>query len=406
MNRLAFPKSFTQRCRAIHQTTSKHSPQTQLHSAGPVASLLKSRSVIRFRGPDTIKFLQGLLTNDVRRFAEPVGEKTANMPTPNVPAASVPPLYAALLTPQGRFLYDLFLYNPPKVTAKLDRTGSGPGSDAADEPFDLYADVDSSVLDECLETFIKYRLRSKVEIDDVTNDFSCWQRYGSGPTEKSSHVEEPEAASVGWGAGVDDAAMSSSRGGNLGWQWFKDPRLACLGFRGIFPSNIIPPLIEADKETDEENYLLWRIEKGVAEGSTEIPKGEAVPLECNLVGLNAISFDKGCYVGQELVARTHHRGVIRKRIVPLRFLDSDGKELLDKVAPGSEVINTASSKKAGTVTTALGGCGLGLLRLEEAFKGSSALSIQGQEDVKVVASKPDWWPSDWLQDHQQHTAFA
>ncbi|PNX90457.1 transferase CAF17 mitochondrial-like, partial [Trifolium pratense] len=64
-------------------------------------------------------------------------------------------------------------------------------------------------------------------------------RYDFGPSEHSSDVEEPEAASVGWGAGEDGAAISSSHGGNLGWQWFKDPRLACLGFRGIFPSNII-----------------------------------------------------------------------------------------------------------------------------------------------------------------------
>lgn len=54
-------------------------------------------------------------------------------------------------------------------------------------------------------------------------------------------------------------------------------------------------------------------------------KGEAIPLEYNFVGLNAISFDKGCYVGQELIARTHHRGVIRKRLIPLRFIDSNGK---------------------------------------------------------------------------------
>lgn len=53
--------------------------------------------------------------------------------------------------------------------------------------------------------------------------------------------------------------------------------------------------------------------------------GEAIPLEYNLVGLNAISFDKGCYVGQEFVARTHHRGVIRKRLLPLRFLNDRGE---------------------------------------------------------------------------------
>lgn len=111
-------------------------------------------------------------------------------------------------------------------------------------------------------------------------------------------------------------------------------------------------MVEANTETEEENYLLWRLEKGVAEGSIEIPKGtfrllcflekflyeicqllrlnmfyvgEAIPLEYNLAGLNAISFEKGCYIGQELIARSHHRGVIRKRLLPLRFLDQSGK---------------------------------------------------------------------------------
>ena len=408
MNRVAFTKSIYGRFRSIHHTAFKqfsdHRETQQLLDAGPVASLLKSRGVIRFRGPDTLKFLQGLLSNDVRSFGEPLGEKTANVPTPNVPVATVPPLYAALLTPQGRFLYDFFLYKPPKPDTKLDDTGTAPGSDPHD-PFDLFADVDASALAELLHTLKKYRLRSKVEIDDVTEQFSCWQRYGAGVPVKSSNKEEPEAASLGWGAGVDNAGVSSSRANNIGWQWFKDPRLVCLGFRGIFPSNTIPPLVEVGKETDEQNYLLWRIEQGVAEGSSEIPKGEAVPLEYNLAGLNAISFDKGCYVGQELIARTHHRGVIRKRVVPLKFIDDDGKEVENKVIPGSEVMNTASGKKTGTVTTAMGCHGLGLLRLDDAFKGSNTLSIQGQEDVKVVASKPDWWPSEWLQDQQQ-TAYA
>ncbi|XP_059433333.1 putative transferase At4g12130, mitochondrial [Corylus avellana] len=375
-------------------------------TAGPVASLLKSRSVVRFRGPDTVKFLQGLLTNDVRRFGEPMGERTSTLPTPNLSAVSVPPMYAALLTPQGRFLYDLFLYRPPRPEAKLDRTGSGPGPDP-DESLELFADVDATVLDELLETFKKYRVRSKVEIENVAKDFSCWQHYGKNLSEKSSSAEEPEAASVGWGAGVDLTARSASRGVDLGWQWFMDPRLDSLGFRGIFPSDITPPLVEADKETDEQNYLLWRLQKGVAEGSTEIPKGEAIPLEYNLAGLNAISFDKGCYVGQELVARTHHRGVIRKRLLPLRFLNDRGEEMEQNVSPGSEVKDTASHKKIGAVTTALGCRGLGLLRLEDAFKGSGTLSIQGQENVKVEAIRPDWWPAEWFLEHQrQHTAVA
>ncbi|XP_021631016.1 putative transferase At4g12130, mitochondrial isoform X2 [Manihot esculenta] len=374
-------------------------------TTGPLVSRLKSRSVIRFGGPDTIKFLQGLLTNDVRRFDKPPDEGTSSLPTPNMPTVSQPPMYAALLTPQGRFLYDLFLYRPPRAGEKLDSTGSGPGSDNGDS-VEMFADVDSSVLDELLQTLKRYRLRSKVEIDNVAENFSCWQRFGGKLSEKSSVEEEPEAASVGWGSGVDRRASSSAHGDEHGWQWFRDPRLECLGFRGIFPSSETPPMVEVDKETEEKNYLLWRIENGVAEGSTEIPKGEAIPLEYNLTGLNAISFDKGCYVGQELIARTHHRGVIRKRLLPLLFLDDSGEGVEQKVAPGSEVIDTASGKKVGPVTTALGCRGLGLLRLEEAFKTSGSLTIQGQEDVKVEAIRPKWWPAEWFPEHQQYSAVA
>ncbi|MFS8032515.1 putative GTP-binding protein TrmE/Glycine cleavage system T protein, domain 1 [Helianthus anomalus] len=377
---------------------------SHLHDAGPMASLLKTRSVVRFRGPDTIKFLQGLLTNDVRRFGEPAGDEKSSLVTPNVPASSARSVYAAMLTPQGRFLYDLFLYEPPRVDERLDESGSGPGPDP-DEVV-LLADVDCSVLDELVETLKKYRLRSKVDIENVGEEFSCWQRFGVDLHKRppaSSSAEDPVANSVGWGGAIDPTGSSSSRGNNIGWQWLKDPRLDCLGFRGIFPSNVTPPMVEANTETEEENYLLWRLEKGVAEGSIEIPKGEAIPLEYNLAGLNAISFDKGCYVGQELIARSHHRGVVRKRLLPLRFLNESGTEV-EKVAPGSEVIALKSGKKAGTVTTALGSRGLGLLRLEEAFKGSGNLVIKGQEDVKVDTIRPEWWPTQWLSEHEPYQA--
>uniref|UniRef100_A0A1J3CKH8 Putative transferase CAF17-like protein, mitochondrial n=1 Tax=Noccaea caerulescens TaxID=107243 RepID=A0A1J3CKH8_NOCCA len=371
---------------------------SDLEDAGPMASRLKSRSVVRFSGPDTVKFLQGLLTNDVRRFGESAGEKSSTVPTPNMASVSTPPMYAALLTPQGRFLYDFFLYSPSRAEEKLDRTGSGPGSDSGlDGSIELFADVDVSVLDELLETLKKYRLRSKVDIENVVQDFSCWQRYGRNLSGSSS---------VGWGGGVDRAGESTASGNKYGWQWYKDPRLDCLGYRSIFPSNATPPLVEADKETDESNYLLWRLEHGVAEGSAEIPKGEAIPLEYNFVGLNAISFDKGCYVGQELIARTHHRGVIRKRLIPLRFIDSNGKEFTQKVAAGAEVVESRTGKKMGTVSTALGSRGMGVMRVEEAFKGSAQWTIKGSEDVKVETIRPSWWPAEWFQQNQSETATA
>lgn len=131
------------------------SSQSHLNNIGPLASLLNSRSIIRFKGPDTIKFLQGLLTNDVRKFSEPVGERstTSTLPTPNLSPVSVPPIYAAMLNPQGRFLYDFFLYRPSRPEEKLDGSGSGPGSGSGE--LELFADVDGSVLDELLDTLKK-----------------------------------------------------------------------------------------------------------------------------------------------------------------------------------------------------------------------------------------------------------
>lgn len=78
----------------------------------------------------------------------------------------------------------------------------------------------------------------------MAKEYSCWQRFGSYHLTKVPSAQEPEAASVGWGKEIDHAAISSTRGNDVGWQWFKDPRLDCLGFRGIFPSNSIREDVE------------------------------------------------------------------------------------------------------------------------------------------------------------------
>ncbi|KAH9331451.1 hypothetical protein KI387_003559, partial [Taxus chinensis] len=133
---------------------------------------------------------------------------------------------------------------------------------------------------------------------------------------------------------------------------------------------------------------------------------EAIPLEYNLAGLNAISFEKGCYVGQELVARTHHRGVIRKRILPVNFRLENGEEVQQEVAPKSEVINSDSGKAIGIATTVLGSRGLALLRLESALKSSAHLNVKGLENVQVKVLRPKWWPSEWAQEEEQQAAVA
>ncbi|KAJ0040423.1 hypothetical protein Pint_28654 [Pistacia integerrima] len=138
-------KSIFSMCRRLHN-------KANLHNAGSMASPLKSRSIVRFSGPETIKFLQGLLINDVLKFGEPPGEreKTSTLPTPNLPYESASPVYAVLLTPQGRFLYDLFLYSLPRPNEKLNRSRSGPALNKGYGSVDVFADVDGSLLDELL----------------------------------------------------------------------------------------------------------------------------------------------------------------------------------------------------------------------------------------------------------------
>ena len=77
------------------------------------------------------------------------------------------------------------------------------------------------------------------------------------------------------------------------------------------------------------------------------------------------------------------------------------------MCPGSEILDPESGKKVWNVKTVIGSRGLGIVRLEEALKSSeSSLEIKGQEDVKVEASKPNWWPNEWSQHYHQHTALA
>eukprot|EP00897_Mesotaenium_endlicherianum_P003418 jgi/Mesen1/3103/ME000184S02172 len=367
---------------------------TPLSTTGPLASRLKSRGVIRFDGPEVIKFLQGLVTNDVSHFEREPPSAGSAMPTPNQPAKFYPPLYSALLNPQGRFLYDLVFYRPTK-SEKLDRTGSGPGASDSDSPV-LLADVDASTLDELLDVLKKHRLRAKVDFENISNELAVWTRFGGALSEDAGKEKEQEAGGIGYG-GTDDASGKAAAEGSMdGWQWLKDPRLSALGLRGVFPQNATPPLVEADSEKGEEYYQLWRYEHGVPEGPVEIPKDEAIPLEYNFEALNAISFDKGCYVGQELIARTHHRGVIRKRLFPVQFLSPEDstKEAQRAAVPGAEVIDTSSGKKVGKVTGALGPRGLALLRLDPALKEGAKLQVEGDGAV-VHVQRPSWWPSEW-----------
>ncbi|XP_015453699.1 putative transferase CAF17, mitochondrial isoform X2 [Pteropus alecto] len=133
---------------------------------------------------------------------------------------------------------------------------------------------------------------------------------------------------------------------------------------------------------------LLQEHKGVPEGVHDLPPGVALPLESNLAFMNGVSFTKGCYIGQELTARTHHMGVIRKRLFPVQL---SGPLPANGISPGTTVL-TESGQAAGKYRAGQGDVGLALLHSEK-IKGPLHIRTAGSGRVALTASVPDWWPT-------------
>jgi folate-binding protein YgfZ len=209
--------------------------------SNPIAyAPLPSRALIAVGGADWRDFLQGLITQDVETLAN--GEAR----------------FAALLTPQGRLLFDLF------VVGRLDG---------------CWLDVAAEHRDALIQRLMMYRLRAKVEI---------------------AADETPVAALFG------DA-------GELAEAWIPDPRLTALGWRGY---GVARP--EDAVAVDEAAYDAHRLGLGVP-GPADWGSEKTYPIEANFDLLNGIDFKKGCFVGQETTSRMKRRGQIKSRMLPLAF---------------------------------------------------------------------------------------
>lgn len=288
------------------------------------------RALVKIQGQDTGSFLQGIITNDMRLLEE----------------SESPLLYAHMLNVQGRVLYDIMLYSLKE----------------ADVFSGVLLECDSTVTNSILKHLKVFKIRRKVTIQPCP-ELSVWAAL---PGSSKPEVVTPEKALV----------------------LEADPRTETMGWRLVMNSDEDPTnVIASCRKGSIEEYHKHRYTIGLPEGAQDLPPGVALPLESNLVYMNGISFSKGCYIGQELTARTHHTGVIRKRLMPVRL--SSALQNLPEGAP----LLSQTGKPAGKHRSGLGSLGLSLVRTAHA---KEQLTVRSGEDSSVTleASVPEWWPED------------
>ncbi len=273
-------------------------------------TLLSDRGIVEVSGADVDKFLDSMITNDLGRLAP--GEA----------------LLAALLTPQGKILFEFLII----------RSGAA-----------FLLDVASGSATDLVKRLNFYKLRAAVIVTDLSAGMTVAATWGDVPP--------------------------SVPGGVV---CVADPRHADLGFRLIMPASRADELPRPS--ASEADYHAHRIALRVPEGGRDYPLGDTFPHEANFDLLNGVSFTKGCYVGQEVVSRMQNKTVVRKRIVRITG---------DSLKPGADIMHGAGV--VGTVGSVQGEKALAMLRLDRAIEAATkgpALSVAGRS-IAVDAAALD-----------------
>ncbi|MGE0846204.1 MAG: folate-binding protein YgfZ [Flavobacteriaceae bacterium] len=263
-------------------------------------SILDDRAVVAVEGPDARHLLQSLLTVEIDGIAAP--------------------RHAALLTPQGKIMFEFVLY---------------PSGDDG-----VLIDIHESLAAEFVKRLTFYRLRAKATIEDRS-----------------------QALKVGW----------AKDGGGLD----ADPRLAALGGRGLVASSQAEGLASG-----AEAFRRHRMDLGVAEMVHDYDPSDIFPHDAGLDLLMGVDFDKGCFVGQEVVSRMKHRGGARKRFLPVT-LDGPAEKGAE-IAAGERGLAVMGGSEANE--------GLALFRLDRLEEALAAGQSLKAGETLVTPRRPDWWP--------------
>jgi folate-binding protein YgfZ len=255
----------------------------------------RERAVLGLEGAEAENFLHNMVTADILGLAEGAAR------------------YAALLTPQGKILFDFFVV----------KTAEG-----------YLLDCAASQLEELAKRLMFYRLRAKITIAERKD-----LEVGVSPA-------KPEATIA-----------------------YIDPRTDLIGWRVIAEKGKLPT------GTD---YDLARIALGLADSDGDIGSGELFPHEADLDQMGAVSFSKGCYIGQEVVSRMEHRATARSRILPVTF---------EGAAPPRGAAIKSADRVIGSVLSSAGNAALALLRLDRMAEATQPLLTDA---VRVRVHKPAW----------------
>ena len=286
------------------------------------AAILPDRGVVKVAGDDARKFLNGLVTCDMARVT---------------PAAA---RFAALLTPQGKIIVDFIIAEA-----------------AAEDGGGFFLDCPRALAAALVEKLNFYKLRAKViceDLSEVLGVMAVWD--GTAETEYGL--------------------------------CYADPRLPALGSRIMLPPHTAN---EAAADlgatlTDASAYEAHRICLGVPRGGADFMYGDTFPHEADMDQLVGVDFDKGCYVGQEVVSRVQHRNSARSRVVPVTY---------DGPAPLGGLPVTAGDKQIGMFGSAAAGNGLALMRLDRVAEAQAAGLAISSGGVDLKPHKPDWARFDW-----------
>ncbi|ABV75096.1 hypothetical protein A1C_04115 [Rickettsia akari str. Hartford] len=305
--------------------------------------ILSNREIIKIIGLDSVKFLQNLITNDIKKSQY---------------------CYTYLLTNQGRYLFDFFVY-----VRNLE---------------EIYLDIDKSNKAALIEHLNFYKLRSKIQIIDCSDEYKVIYSLQK----------------------LDIDTLVTSR----------DPRYSMLGFRSINKCGVIPCFDYGIQKTIKKDwtpcrshvvtemesihatphtqcysreggnpaslYLEDKYNFAIIDGVEDLITDKSIPNMYGAEELNAISFDKGCYVGQEVISRAKYQGVIRRKIYKITA-DED----LSALVKDEEIL--AGKDQIGVICSSYRNKAIVLIREEKYFACKEAdITVKG---IKINLSLAPWY---------------